>query len=112
MSFKGDEGSFVTLSNAKGWTEKHRKANPNAKRAYFFGREKIEALLKQEGACGIRIYHGIGDDDQANVILVACTENEANQIPENAMNVDPGDFKLLEIGIPCPPNCPPENSEI
>lgn len=98
MAFDGTEGSLVDINDASAWTAEFRRNNSSQKKAYFFGREKIEDLLAQTGAKGIRIYFG-EDQGVFKLILVAAETDEDDII---------GD--VLDNGVPCPTNCGSNNA--
>ena len=63
MSFNGNEGEFVTLSDASRWTANYRNTiQPGDVIAEFQGKEKLLELLNQEGCVGIRFYYAINDE--------------------------------------------------
>lgn len=97
MSFKGNEGEAISLELAQGWAAEWRatkgKDDPNA---LFFGRDKLEAILAQPGAMGIRIYFGVNDEAQKALILVGADTEENDQV----------DGLILDRGYKCPPYCP------
>lgn len=96
MSFNGNEGSVVTLKQASDWTTEYRSTiSPGDTIAQFYGRDKIEQILDQEGCMGIRIYHGIDEDGKRILILVGADRNEDDM--ETGV--------IVEKGNSCPPYC-------
>lgn len=96
MSFNGNEGEAISLEVAKEWTAKWRATKgENDPNAVFFGREKLEAILAQPDAMGIRIYFGVNDESQKALILVGAEANENDQL----------DKMILDRGAKCPPIC-------
>lgn len=100
MAFKGTEGEVISLDTASGWTANWRgskdESDPNA---IFYGKDKIKAILDQEGCMGLRIYFGIDDDGQKVLILVGADANEDDQ----EMKI------ILDRGVNCPPQCGSSN---
>lgn len=100
MAFDGTEGEVVSLNEAAGWTANYRDTiEPGDIIGHFYGKEKISALLNQTDCVGIRIYHGIDDDGQKNLILVGTNANG-----DDLTNI------VVERGSPCPPTCSRANS--
>lgn len=100
MAFNGDEGSIVTLDEAAGWTANYRETITTGEIiGQFVGREKLLDILNQPGCKGIRIYYGIGDDGNKNMILVGATADQ-NDMCEGV---------ILEKLVPCPISCSTKN---
>ena len=100
MSFNGNEGEFVTLSDASRWTANYRNTIQSGEViAEFQGKEKLLELLNQEGCVGIRIYYAINDEGRKVLVFVGadCNENDM----ESGL--------LLDDGIPCPIKCSKAN---
>lgn len=97
MSFNGNEGEGIPLDLAKAWTKKWRETKaPEDPNAFFFGREKLQEILNQEGSVGIRVYFGVNDENQKALILVGADADENDQT----------DRLVLDKGLKCPPHCP------
>ena len=96
MAFDGTEGSPIDKEIASAWTKNYRQANPDGLHGHFFGREKLLALLEQEGCVGVRFYYGL--DNGVQQLLAVGTDSEQND------QLD-GDFKVLDDSRPCPPVC-------
>lgn len=96
MAFKGNEGEFVSIEDAKRWTSRFQKSKskeePNAQ---FYGSEHIQKILAQKECIGIRVYYGIDDENQKVLILVGVDANE-NDLSKGL---------ILERGRFCPPHC-------
>ncbi|MEQ8243776.1 hypothetical protein [Fulvivirga sp.] len=107
MAFNGREGSPISLDVAKSWTKKYRDANKGKTRAIFYGKEKLQELLNEPGAMGIRIYFAVDDSGDNSLVLVSATEDQNNILPTNEGK--DGGGTILDNGKPCPPDCPPEN---
>lgn len=106
MAFNGREGSPISLDVAKSWTKNYRDANKGKTRAIFYGKEKLQALLNEPGAMGIRIYFAVDDEGANKLVLVSATEDGNNILPSLEGNGDGG--VLLDDGRDCPPDCPPK----
>ena len=107
MAFNGREGNPITLDVAKSWAKNYRDANKGKTKAIFYGKEKLQALLDEPGAMGIRIYFAVDDSGDNKLVLVSAAEDQNNILPKEA--VEGGGSMLLDDGKPCPPDCPPEN---
>lgn len=99
MAFNGTEGEMISLAEAAGLTANYRDKNPGDVQACFYGKDNILALLNQTGAMGIRVYYGIDEDGQKQLVLVAADTNENDILG-----------LTLENGTRCPPNCSNGNS--
>jgi hypothetical protein len=80
MAFNGNEGAPIDLTEAASWTSNYRSAQPNGIKAHFFGREIIERILAQEDCQGLRIFYGLNDNGEQQLILVGADTNENNQV--------------------------------
>lgn len=101
MSFNGTEGTVVTLNDASGWTANFRATISSGDIiAHFVGKQKINAILEQEGCMGIRIYYGIDDDGEKNLILVGVAADENDMV--NGV--------IVEKLVTCPPKCSTTNA--
>ena len=94
MTFDGNEGGPITLAEASAMTAEYRKLNPNATRGHFFGAARIQELLDQEGAKGIRIYYGINPTTGAKELILVAANSDMNDLTE----------LIMDISKPCPGN--------
>lgn len=87
--------------------------------SYSFNAKSIKRLLKEPGAVGIRMYPGINEDNNVNLILVAFDE-AGNNINYSAgtstvskakgLQANPDDEEdsgILDDAQLCPPECGP-----
>ena len=96
MSFNGKEGEKITLETAKGQTANYRTQMPkDGIKGHFFGKDILQAILNQSGAEGIRMYHGIDDDNTQVLILVAADANEDDMVTGI----------IADRSVLCPPRC-------
>lgn len=98
MSFNGSEGGTIALSTASTWTENYRNANPRKTKAHFFGKDIINQILAQQGCMGIRIYYGIDENSNPQLVLVGADSNE-NDILD----------MVVDLSKPCPAHCGQSN---
>ncbi len=104
-------GKFITLKEAVTFQEKHlnhRKEVLKEKepiRSQFFGREKIEELLKKDGCVGIKIIYGLDLGSQPSLVLVA-SDNQLNIIAKDSSGLKGDDDNTYLGGGPtCPTEC-------
>jgi hypothetical protein len=98
MSFTGNESHIITLQEATDWTKNYRdieNEDGSKTKAHFFGINKLNQILNQEGCVGIRAYYAIDDDGQKQLVLVGAMENEED-IYEGV---------ILDKSVPCPSHC-------
>jgi hypothetical protein len=101
-TFTGNEGKFITLTEGADFTQAYRDdVGDTQNKAYFFGKNKLAAILSQEGCVGIRVYFGLDKKTgKYNFVLVGATSNE-NDMTEGY---------ILDNGVPCPTMCGNKNS--
>lgn len=92
MTFDGNEGGPISIDVASAMTAEYRRLNPNATRAHFFGRKRIEALLSQPNSMGIRVYYGINPTTGAKELVLAAADGIGDDITD----------LLIDISKPCP----------
>jgi hypothetical protein len=88
----------IPLNDAVELARQHRKDHPKEPKAHFFHREAFDALLKQPGAAGIRIYRGKGKGGEHHLVMVA-VDGTGEDMTTGAT--------IMEQDLPCPPFCPP-----
>lgn len=105
MAFTGDEGEMIDPGLAQEWIENYKKSiGPNEVRAHFFGFRKINELMSQGKAIGVRIYYAQDDKGVDKLVLVAVNAEEANLAKVDGSST----FGLtLDASKPCPPYCSP-----
>lgn len=106
MAFTGDEGEMIDPALAQKWIENYQKSvGPTGVRAEFVGFRKLNELMSQENAIGVRIYYAKDDAGTSKVVLVAVTAEEANIAKiDGSKTVG----LVLDNTRPCPPYCPPQ----
>jgi hypothetical protein len=99
MSFNGTEGEFIEMGEASGLTKAWRDGDNGPIKGGFLGKDKLNELLAQPGAMGIRIYFGQDPaSGEKTLALVAAGENE-NDMTE----------LILDHIKPCPSKCGDSN---
>ncbi|MFY7668550.1 MAG: hypothetical protein ACOVQG_07385 [Crocinitomicaceae bacterium] len=96
MSFDGNEGKVVSLEEAAIWTANFRNSiQPGETIAHFIGKNKLLELLEQENCVGVRIYYGLDENGEENLVFVGADEDENDLV----------DGVILEYAAKCPPKC-------
>ncbi|MGE7776038.1 hypothetical protein ACQKLP_15020 [Chitinophaga sp. NPDC101104] len=127
--FKKDTGIFIPLASAAKLTKNYRvdqlerKKHKDPVMSQFFGIDKLNELLSQEGAIGLRIYYGLDIDGDGKVdkhfVLTATDADGEDILPAQTRSVEmkaaANTGTLITDGF-CPFDCPkvanPLNSDI
>jgi hypothetical protein len=100
MSFNGNEGSAITLTEASDLTANYRATiSPGDRLALFVGRNRLLDILNQSGCMGVRIYFGIDKNGQQELVLVGAESNEDDM--EKGV--------IIDSLLPCPQRCSAPN---
>lgn len=99
MAFNGTEGGKITLNEGAALTAAYRNRYPSETKGHFFGRDILLQILAQEDCMGIRIYYGIGESGQKELVLVGA-DTEENDLTE----------LVADLSLPCPGMCGVANS--
>jgi hypothetical protein len=75
MSFNGNEGETITLTEGSELTAKYRAVDPNTTKAAFMGRNLLEQILAQPDCMGIRVYYGAYNDGTNTLVFVGADKN-------------------------------------
>ncbi len=95
MSFNGNEGTYITLTQGSTWTASHRTANPTAIKGHFFGKTKLQEMLNQTNCVGLRFYRAIDDAAALQLVVVGVL----------ADGTDMTTGLILDRSFLCPPYC-------
>ena len=91
-----NSGSVIDEPEAIVYTHAYQDQFPDATKAFFAGKNKLNLILDQEGCIGIRIYDGFDmETNSTNRVLVGV----------DATGEDMVSGTLLEQLIPCPKAC-------
>ncbi|MFT6982959.1 MAG: hypothetical protein ACJAUD_001730 [Crocinitomicaceae bacterium] len=93
MSFNGTEGEFIEMEEASGLTKAWRDGDNGPIKGGFLGKEKLEKLLAQPGAMGIRIYFGQDPTSGEKNVVLAAADAAGNDMTD----------LLLDRALPNPP---------
>ncbi len=94
MAFNGTEGGLISLKEGAAMTAAYREAGINSIKGRFFGRDLLEELLAQEGCMGIRMYFGLDDESNMQLVLVGADSDEDDMLE-----------LILDNSVPCPTRC-------
>jgi hypothetical protein len=94
MAFNGTEGGQITLSTGSALTAEYRAQNPGETKGHFYGKDILNDLLDQSGCMGIRIYYGIDDDGNKELVLVGADQAECDMTD-----------LVADLSVPCPNRC-------
>lgn len=111
-TFNGSEGDPISLETANRWIARFKEVNPTGTQAHFFGYEIIQAILAQDECKGIRIYYGIDDAGNRQIMLVGATLNGDNIIPSPEFRTKDGDGIIGDASYPCPTYCNPPGGSL
>jgi hypothetical protein len=116
--FTGEEGKFISSTEARSLTERFHKKKEKAGKApksyveaQFFGNKQLLKLMEKEGCVGLRFYFGASDapefDDQIIIVAVNAEGKDltSTRIGLKDMPADEGD--ALSGGPVCPHTCNP-----
>jgi len=103
MSFTGNEGAFITLTDAATLTANYRSGQLNPTLGHFLGISKLQDLLAQTGCVGLRIYYGIDSETGSKEIVVVGVDEDENDI------LDGTEPLILDQSVPCPTSCGASN---
>lgn len=96
--FTGDEGNIIDLTTGTELVRNFQNKYPDVSRACMFGKHKLESLLAQDGAVGLRFYNAIRyeNSEEFQTLVVVGTRADQTDISEGL---------ILDIGTFCPPFC-------
>jgi hypothetical protein len=112
----------IALDHAKKMTRKFRDQKENIMSGKFKGKKMLpqcetfdracfDQLLAQDDCTGVRVYFGINDDDQVNLVIVGVNSKNEDILPgENEQPILTGGKVIIEDGTRCPDQCPPSSS--
>lgn len=107
-TFTGSEGGPISPATLKSWMNNYDARQTETFpgktviKGHFFGRDKIMQLLNEKDAVGIRVYHGVNDNGDYTVMLVAARSDWSDILPDS----EPGGPIILDDSANCPPYCP------
>jgi len=91
-----NSGSVIEKAEAVQHTNLFQEKFPDATKAYFVGKNKLNLILDQDGCIGVRIYDGFdAAGNVSNRVLVGV----------DATGEDMVNGTLLEHLVPCPKAC-------
>jgi hypothetical protein len=100
MSFTGNEDHSISLTAAAHLTANYRASVATGSTiGHFFGKDAISDILAQTDCVGIRIYYGLKDDGEKQLVICGVTAN----------GDDLYNGELAERSFICPTDCATNN---
>lgn len=97
--FDSQAGTNIDSQTANGMVTSYQNANAGSTKSVFYGKDKLLAILNQDGCIGINIYF-------AHIEEESVSENTLVLVGMDAQENDQTGGNILEMGIRCPPGCP------
>ncbi len=94
MAFNGEEGGEITKEAGGALTKEYRRLNPGDRKGHFFGKDILNEILDQTGCMGIRMYYGVDDNGDKELVIVGADTNE-----DDMMDL------VGDLNVPCPNAC-------
>jgi len=98
MSFNGNEGMQITLQQGAALTKNFRTSS-ETRIAVFYGVNKLQDILSQQGCMGIRFYFARDAQGRIQLVLVGADANENDMISGI----------IVDSGTGCPEECSSSN---
>ena len=104
--------NLITLAAAKELTKRYRANLDNVTTAEYagalkysetFDAEAIRAILNQPGCVEFRAYYGMKEDKSVCSIFVGVDDKGQDIV---SANIPSAQDIIVEVGTPCPPDCP------
>lgn len=111
MEFNRKTGENMKMSAAKRWmeayvaSEKERTGNADPVRAHDFGADRVNELLSQPGAQGLRICPALDPKGNPHMILIAVNDQGKEMTAQALADPESKSSQLLQYGSTCPPRC-------
>ena len=112
---------FISLPVAIQMTTLYRNQKDNILKQELIGKSLLplsetfdaaafSAVLSNPDCKSLRIYYGMSDDLKVHAIIVGVNEKDEDIIPaQTTIGSISGNTGLIEVGIQCPPQCPPSS---
>jgi hypothetical protein len=98
--FSAKVGKFIPMEEISKLIQAHRTESVGQVDSFFVGIDKVQELLDQPNAVGLRIHLGLSEEGFTKLIIFPADEN-GNDIP---VDFD-GGTGGLDFMLPCPPYC-------
>lgn len=96
MAFNGKEGEQISLAEGAAMTANYRNSDTAyGAQAHFIGKNILSTMLAQTGCMGIRVYYGIDDTGNKQLVFVGADAN-GNDMTTGI---------LADRTLPCPTHC-------
>ncbi|RAJ06762.1 hypothetical protein LX64_01889 [Chitinophaga skermanii] len=121
--FNKHAGTFITLATGEKYTREFRKHEKDKGKkdftiAAFFGSAKLEHLLSNPEAVGLRIYYGLdvdGDGKKDKKFVIVAVDENGRDLIDTEKHLSKGEKDgddILDGGVYCPVNCGPTPSPL
>ena len=118
FKFTGEEGKFVTATDASKLTERYQSTQKEDKKkpgtfteAQFFGNKQLQKLMKKDGCVGLRFYFAKTEDqeicDQLVVVAVDADGKDLTSARIGLKDMPADGDDALTDGPCCPHHCTP-----
>lgn len=104
-TYDGSEGAYIAKSQAQtygsNYVNSDRYDATGQYKAHYFGENKLNDILDQDGCVGLRIYYGTkieGTTIEKPELIIVGVDSNGNDILDEDL--------ILDASMPCPPNCP------
>lgn len=99
MPFNPNADNIISLETAAQLTAAYRSKFPDDTKGHAFTKVQMQNLLKQPNCDGFRIYYGLDEDGNKELVIVA-VDRYGNDLYEGM---------LLDNSQPCPTVCSTDN---
>lgn len=99
MPFNPNANQLISLRDASILTANFRQANPAATIANAYNKRQMLELLEQENCAGFRVYNGLDDKGDQQLVIVA-VDDRGDDLFEGI---------LIDCSQPCPTVCSTTN---
>ena len=101
MTFTGNEGAVITLSEGSTMTADYRATiSIGDTIALAVGKNLLNSILQQSGCMGIRMYFALDEDGNKQLVLVG--------VDANGDDMTAG--VIVDKLVPCPKSCSTKNA--
>ncbi|GHB59974.1 hypothetical protein [Persicitalea jodogahamensis] len=116
--FTGEEGKFVTATDASKLTERFQSTQREDKKkpgtfteAQFFGNKQLQKLMQKDGCVGLRFYFAKTDAKEiSEQLVVVAVDADGRDITSSRIglkDMPAGEDDALTDGPCCPHHCTP-----
>ena len=105
--FTGNEKHNISLSTANDLIDRYAQKSADEPNGWYFGGDAILALLAQDSAVGLRIYHALKEDGEHTPVIFGVTRDGNDLGADHRLQKSFSDSAIiiLDVALPCPPYC-------